>query len=266
MKSICFSFFVAAVTAAAGAHARTICTVAADAASNKALVQEGDCSERVTPASTFKVAIALMGFDAGVLQDEHTPALPYRQGYPDWGGEPWRQATDAERWIKYSVVWFSRQVAQSLGQERFQRYASAFDYGNADVSGKPAYPSGTMGAWINSTLRISPLEQVAFLKKIVNRQLPVSDHAFRMTDRITEVATLADGWDVHGKTGTGSPGMTGKYDAAHAYGWFVGWAVRGGDKIVFARLIQDDKKESPNAGLRARDALLKDLPAIIAAR
>lgn len=255
-----------AVAAAAGVQARTVCTVVADAATDKVLVQEGNCGERVTPASTFKIAIALMGFDAGVLQDEHTPTLPYRKGYPDWGGEPWRQPTDAGRWIRYSVVWFSQQVAQSLGQERFQRYASAFDYGNADVSGKPAYPTGMMGAWINSTLRISPIEQVAFLKKIVKRQLPVSEHAFRMTDRITEIGTLPGGWDVHGKTGTGSPGMTGRYDAAHAYGWFVGWAAYGKDAIVFARLIQDDRKENPGAGLRAREAMLKDLPAILAAR
>ncbi len=250
---------------ASKAEARTICTVVAYANTSKVLVQQGDCATRVTPASTFKIALSLMGFDSGFLKDEHAPVLPYRPGYAAWGGKAWRQPIDPERWIKLSVVWFSQQVALSLGQERFQRYATAFQYGNADVSGKPAYRNGMSGAWINSTLQISPLEQIAFLEKVVNRKLPVSSHAFDMTDRITEIATLPTGWDVHGKTGTGSPGATGKYDAAHAYGWFVGWAVKGSEKLVFARLIQDEHATAPNAGLRARDSLLNDFQSLIAA-
>jgi beta-lactamase class D len=243
-------------------EARTICTVVADAATAKILLQEGSCTKRVTPASTFKIAISLMGFDSGFLKDDHTPTLAYQDGYPDWGGEPWRQPADPTRWIKLSVVWFSQQVAQSLGQKQFQQYATAFKYGNADVSGKSAYPNGMMGAWLNSTLRISPLEQIAFLEKVTNRQLPVSAHAFEMTDRITKITTLPGGWDVHGKTGTGSPGSNGKYDAAHAYGWFVGWATKGADKLVFARLIQDERPTSPNAGVRARDSVLEDFPTL----
>ena len=102
------------------AEARTICTVIADAVTREVLVQQGDCNSRVTPASTFKIAISLMGFDSGFLKDEHSPTLPYRDGYVDWAGAAWREPTDPARWIKYSVVWFSEQVTQSLGQERFQ--------------------------------------------------------------------------------------------------------------------------------------------------
>ncbi len=270
MKAIFLPLLGAAALLAPEAQARTICTVVADAASDRVLRQEGDCATRVTPASTFKIALALMGFDSGFLKDEHAPTLPYRKGDPAWGGAEWKKPTDATRWIRYSVVWFSQKVAHALGQERFRNYAKAFDYGNADVSGKPAYPDGMTGAWINSTLRISPLEQVAFLKKLVNRRLPVSAHAFDMTERVTTMEPTVEGWpagwELHGKTGSGSPGSTGKYDAAHAYGWFVGWARHGDDKVVFARLIQDDRKETPSAGYRARDSLLRDLPGILAAR
>jgi beta-lactamase class D len=254
-----------AALASTGAHAKTICTVVADANTSQILVQQGDCSSRFTPASTFKIAISLMGFDSGVLKNEHDPVLPYRDGYVDWGGALWRQPTDPARWIQYSVVWFSEQVTQSLGQVRFQQYATAFHYGNEDVSGDPGKNNGVMGSWIDSSLRISPLEQVAFLKKVVNRQLPVTPHAFDMTEQITEVAKLPDGWDVHGKTGTGSPGAKGEFDRAHAYGWFVGWARKGSRTLVFARLIQDEKAENPPAGVRARDALLREWPGLVAA-
>ncbi len=63
-------------------------------------MQEGDCATRVTPASTFKIAISLMGFDSGFLKDAHTPTLPYREGYVDWGGAEWLKPTDPTRWIK----------------------------------------------------------------------------------------------------------------------------------------------------------------------
>ncbi|WP_413227089.1 OXA-1043 family class D beta-lactamase [Burkholderia cenocepacia] len=256
-------FAFAGLLAAASSHAHPVCTVVAGAATGKLLVQQGDCTTRVTPASTFKVAIGLMGFDAGVLKDEHTPTLEFHAGYPDWGGAPWREPTDPARWMRLSVFWYSEQVTQALGQARFQQYTSAFDYGNADVTSKAGELPGMMGAWVNSSLRISPLEQVAFMRKIVQRTLPVSAHAYDMTARITLLDAQPGGWTVHGKTGTGSPGI--QYDAAHAYGWFVGWATKGSRTLVFANLIQDDERQTPNAGLRSRDTFLAALPTLAAA-
>ncbi|KVS23270.1 class D beta-lactamase [Burkholderia cepacia] len=251
---------VAGLLAAATSHAHPVCTVVADAATGQMLVQQGDCATRVTPASTFKVAISLMGFDAGVLKDAHTPTLEFHTGYPDWGGAPWREPTDPARWMKLSVFWYSQQVTQALGQARFQQYTSAFGYGNADATSPQGELNGVMGAWVNSSLRISPLEQVGFMRKIANRTLPVSAHAYDMTERITLIDTRPGGWIVHGKTGTGSPGR--KYDASHAYGWFVGWAAKGPRTLAFAYLIQDDERQTPNAGLRARDTFLATLPAL----
>lgn len=167
--------------------------------------------------------------------------------------------------MAYSVFWFSQRLTQALGQDRLQRYASAFRYGNADVSGMHVPDERSGGAWVNSSLRISPLEQIAFLRDIVERRLPVAAQAYEMTANITRIATLPGGWAVHGKTGTGSPGADGHYDAAHAYGWVVGWATRGGEAVVFAHLIQDERATRPNAGLRARDAWLQRLPALLAA-
>lgn len=253
--------------AASAVQARTICTVMADAGSQKIFMQQGECNERVTSASTFKIAISLMGFDSGFLKDAHTPALPFRESYPDWGGPDWRQTTDPTRWIKYSVVWFSQQVTQSLGAARVQQYVDAFQYGNRDLSGDPGKHNGLVHAWVDSSLQISPLEQVSFLEKVVNRRLPVSAHAYDMTNQITEVTRLPGGWDVHGKPGTGFPrAADGTDDTAHGYGWFVGWATKGTQTVVFARLTQDERKEPGTTGMRNRDALLKELPGILKSR
>ncbi len=251
------SFFISPV------QAKTICTAIADAKTGEVVLKEGNCSDRFTPASTFKIALSVMGYDCGFLKDTHSPTLPFKKGYVEWGGDNWRQPTDASRWMKYSVVWFSQQVAQFLGQDRLQQYATQFGYGNADFSGDSGKNNGLERAWISSSLKISPLEQLAFLQKLVNRQLPVSGNAFDMTSRIVEKTTLPSGWDVHGKTGMAYPRRAnGDFDEEHPWGWFVGWATKGDHTFVFARLIQDDKKELGTAGVRSREAFLMQLPSL----
>lgn len=130
------------------------------------------------------------------------------------------------------------------------------------MSGDPGKNNGLTLAWINSSLKISPVEQVAFLRSVVNQNLPLTAKAYDMTLRILKVQTSANGWEIYGKSGTGYPILRdGTEDRAHAYGWFVGWATKGQRTIVFARLVQDQKREPGGAGLRGREAFLRDLPA-----
>ena len=54
------------------------CTLILDAASGGTLYRQGVCDQRFSPASTFKVPLALIGYDAGILSDEHTPSWDYK--------------------------------------------------------------------------------------------------------------------------------------------------------------------------------------------
>lgn len=250
-------------TAPMAVQAKTLCTAFADAATGKVLKQEGACGTRAFAASTFKIPISLMGYDSGFLTSEHAPALPFRKGYPDWVAS-WRATTDPTSWMKNSVVWYSQQVTKYLGEERFRRYVRQFQYGNQDVSGDPGKHNGLSRSWLSSSLTISPLEQLAFLGRVVNRQLPVSAHAYDMTNRITALGTLPGGWEVHGKTGAGAPrNADGSFANNRAYGWFIGWASRNGRTIVFARLVQNERKEAVSPGLRTRQEMMKELPALL---
>jgi beta-lactamase class D len=235
------------------AAAAPVCTVIADATTGEVLRQDGVCDQQVTPASTFKIAISLMGYDSGYLTGEHLPLLHYRIGDPDWDSS-WKLPTDPSSWIKNSVVWYSQRVTEWLGDERFRHYVQSFRYGNEDVLGE----NGLSSAWLSSTLKISPLQQIQFLQKMVNGKLPVSAKAVEMTARLTAAGNFA-GWEVHGKTGSGAPAKsTGSgLDTAHSYGWYVGWAVKDGRTIVFAHLIQDEKRQEPRTGLRAREEFLR---------
>jgi len=248
-----------AATQAAGAT----CTAMADAHSGTLLKQQGVCEQRVTPASTFKIALSLMGYDSGFLTDEHLPALPFHAGYVDYMPS-WKATTDPTTWISNSVVWYSQQLTEWLGEERFRHYVEAFRYGNADLSGDPVRHDGLTHAWLSSSLRISPLEQLQFLHRIITRQLPVSERAYEMTSRITAVGKLANGWEVHGKSGNGAQvNADGTVDHTRQIGWFVGWASKGERVLAFARCIQDDGPQPEPVARRAREGMLADLPGLL---
>ena len=254
-----------AVCFATSGEARTICTIVTDADSGDVLLEQGDCKTRVTPASTFKVPLAVMGYDSGFLENAEEPVLPFLEGYPDWGGDAWRQPTTPQRWMAFSVVWYSQRIAEFLGYERLRDYAEAFGYGNADMTGDPGKNNGLERSWIASSLKISPREQVAFLRKLVNHDLPASTEAMDAAMEILERRDIADGWGVQGKTGMAYPRKAdGNFDYGRPWGWYVGLARRDERTVVFVRLLQDEKKQEPRTSLRARDSLMQDLPGMLA--
>jgi beta-lactamase class D len=256
---------IAFVLLASPAAARTLCTVVADAETGHVLIEDGDCRTRVTPASTFKMALAVMGFDAGVLDDAERPALPFRKGYADWGGDAWKRENTPRSWMKHSVVWYSQRIAEALGVGVLERYARDFGYGNADFSGDPGKNNALERAWISSSLKIAPVEQVGFVRNLINGKLPVSREAASKAMGIVEQWPTPGGWTVWGKTGSAYPRLAdGSFDRAAGWGWFVGWAKAGERTLVFARLIQDEKRERVSGGLRARDALLADFDGLAA--
>jgi beta-lactamase class D len=250
----------------AGGHALAdTCTVITELDTGRVLKQEGDCERRSSPASTFKIPLSLMGYDAGILREEEKPALPYKPEYKSWN-EAWKKTTTPRSWLRDSVLWYSLVLTGELGAERFGRYVDAFDYGNRDVRGDKGKNNGLTRAWLSaSSLQISPIEQIDFLGKLLKRELPVSRKAHDMTLAIMPDFPLPDGWTAYGKTGTGfQPMRDGSFDRSRQFGWFVGWAQKGERKILFTRLIRDERKESSVASFRARDSLLAELPAVLA--
>jgi beta-lactamase class D len=247
--------------------AAPVCTLLVEADSGKVLERQGaQCETRNSPASTFKIALAVMGYDAGILSDEHTPAWPYKEEYAAWM-ESWKKTVDPTSWLRDSVVWYSREITRRLGSDRFQDYVERLDYGNHDLSGDPGRNNGLTNAWLSSSLKISPTEEVAFLRKLLSHQIPVSNQALDRTIAVLPQFPLPDGWIAHGKTGNGfQPGPDGKPDHDRQFGWFVGWAQKADRRVIFARLVKDDARIEEFASLRARDGVLADLPQLLALR
>ncbi len=227
------------------------------------LKSEGDCSTRYSPCSSFKIALAIMGYDAEILKDEKHPEWPFKSEYEAYL-ESWKDPQNPTSWMKNSCVWYSQVLTQKLGMKKFHDYVKKFNYGNQDISGDKGQNNGLTNSWLSSSLEISPEEQTIFLNKLLTNKLPVSKYAQNMTRNIIYVQDLHHGWKLYGKTGSGyllNKDRTQKLEIKH--GWFIGWISKGDKKIIFASHIVDDKKEPGHAGPRAREQALVKLLKLI---
>lgn len=201
--------------------------------SNEKILELGTrINERMAPFSTFKIVLSLMGYEEGILKDENNPLWNYQEGYDDFKNE-WKHPQTPKTWIKTSCFWYSKVLASLIGLDKFQHYLVAFNYGNQDASG------GLTKAWVNSSLMISPKEQVNFIQNMVLKRLPISDISIQMTKKILFIEELPKGWKLFGKTGWS--GSQFKPDGKNEIGWFVGWIEKNEDFFPFAYVIIDSK-------------------------
>lgn len=226
------------------------CFLLVDATTGKELQRYGgrSCAKRLAACSTFKVALAAMAYDAGVLKDE--------SDLERWDGkpheiEPWNQDHGAASWMKDSVVWYSQRLTPKLGRKKLAYYLKRFGYGNRDLSG------GLEGAWLalpgyQATLRLSVDEQAAFLRRLWSGKLKLSAHALEKTKAITRLEQTPRGYTLYGKTGSGFVGKKGEL----RLGWFVAVLERGDERLVsIVRFV--DREANPTApkwaGRQARE-------------
>ena len=207
---------------------------------NKALSET-----RLPPCSTFKVFHALIGLDSGVLDRDDA------RTHMKWNGKPssiaaWNHDQTLASAMRHSVVWYFQRVAAGIGEERMQRGLDRIGYGNRDISG------GLTRFWLQSSLKISPREQVGLLRALFNGSLPFAAEDIAVVKRDITLSS-GKGLRFMGKTGSGSD------DADRGIiGWFVGGVETPHNRWSFAVNIQ-----GPDAsGVRARgiaEAALKRL-------
>ena len=238
------------------------CTVILDEESGDTLYRKGQCDEAFAPQSTFKLPLAMMGYDAGILTDETQPRWAYQAKFKRPKRE--QQATDPTIWEKDSIVWYSQEITRRLGEKKFADYVKRFGYGNGNVKGVAGQTDGLTESWLMSSLKISADEQAEFVRRFLNGRLPISEQAYDKTLAIIPKFSAADGWQVQGKTGSGRMRTkAGKFDGDSWLGWFVGWAQKGDRRVVFATMnVKDWKGEEP-ISVATRDALIADLPKLV---
>jgi beta-lactamase class D len=116
-------------------------------------------------------------------------------------------------------------LAHKIGEQLEREWAEKLDYGNHDVSG------GVDKFWLWGGMRISPLQQIDFLRRFDGNKLPISE---RTADMVRDIMTLdvTDKYVLRGKTGSTAPP-----DEPRELGWFVGWLELGERRVFFATLL-----------------------------
>lgn len=205
------------------------------------------CQERFPACSTFKIPLAAMAFDSGILKDENqTLKWDGKKGFLD----QWNQDHNAKTWMRDSVVWFSQRLTPQMGEKKLKKYLKDFNYGNQDLRG------GITQAWLKSPseeigLKISAYEQIQFMKKLWTGKLPISKKAIELTQKITFLENSPKGYALSGKTGSN---FFDKEKTKH-FGWFISHLGRGDEEYITITSISDLESTDPQSygGRRSRE-------------
>lgn len=183
---------------------------------------DANSKKRVSPDSTYKIISSLVGLETEVVTNENAQM--------EWDGtiypfEQWNKDQTLTSATINSVSWYFQKVDSLVGKTRIESYLKQMGYGNVDLSG------GINEFWLESSLKISPIEQVKILEKLYTYKLPFSR---RNIDIVKKTIKLSDQDKItlYGKTGTGI------VNGNQLNGWFVGFVESKGKVFAFATNIQ----------------------------
>lgn len=198
-------------------------------------------NEPFSPASTFKICNSLIGLETGVIPDENF-VIPWDsvvRNYPVWNAD-----TDMKTAFKNSTVWFYQELARRVGGEQMQYWLGKADYGNKDTSG------GIDLFWLKGGLRITPVQQIEFLRKLYKNELPFSQRSLDIVKNIM-IADEKPEYTLSGKTGWG-------YQDDKDIGWYVGFVESGDNVYYFVNCIQTADSENKDF-VKARKDIVNEI-------
>jgi beta-lactamase class D len=204
---------------------------------------------RFLPASTFKIPHTLIALETGVASGPDFPLTWDRTVAPpqSWWPAVWARDHTLRTALPNSVVWYYQELARRIGSARMQRYVDQFEYGNRDLSGRIDQ------FWLTGGLRISPEEQVAFLRRFYFGELGVSERTTRIAKDLL-VLEATPTYRLSGKTGWAGLGEA----SAPQIGWLVGYVERAGRVRFFATNLPINTREDASARLAITKAILRD--------
>ena len=177
---------------------------------------------RTAPNSTYKIYNALFGLEEGIIKPGDS--------FMAWDGtnhpfKAWNADQDLYSAMQSSVNWYFEEIDKQLGSSTIRSYIRKIGYGNENVS------SDLSSYWMQSTLKISPIEQVQLLTSLYNNNF---DFAPENINAVKNSICLfsSEGKNFYGKTGTGC------IDGQDVNGWFVGYIETAGNAYFFATNIQ----------------------------
>lgn len=186
---------------------------------------------RRSPCSTFKIISSLIALENGILEPEDSKRT--------WSGEvfwneDWNKDIDFNEAFRTSCVWYYRQVIDDIGKDMMQKELNKLQYGNCDISDWEGRLNtnnnnrALTGFWIESSLMISPKEQVEVMERIFGEN---SDYSEETQNELKQVMLVSEqdraDISIYGKTGMG------KAEGIVVDAWFIGFAESTEGNIYF---------------------------------
>lgn len=220
------------------------CFVLYDEAGGSWLIYNREASlTRIPPTSTYKIYLALHALENGIITQDNSLLSWNGMSYPydTWNGDQTLESAMAN-----SVNWYFQTLDQQMGLESARNFIREIGYGNQLADGD------TSSYWLDSSLKISPVEQVELLRKLHDGTLPASPENAGVVQNAIRLSVTENG-TLYGKTGTES--VNGK----NTSGWFIGYIERGNSTYYFATNIRQDDYATGTAATGLTLRILADL-------
>ena len=198
---------------------------------------------RVAPNSTYKIYAALFGLEEGVISSENTFIAWDGKNYPF---DTWNNDQTLQSAMSNSVNWYFQSLNEQLGAPSVNKYIQQIKYGNENMSGDFS------SYWMESSLKISPIEQVELLTKLQNNSFSFApENINAVKDSIC--ISSSDAGSFYGKTGTG------RVNGQDVNGWFIGYIETAENTYFFATNIGSDSNATGGNATKITMAILSDL-------
>ena len=198
---------------------------------------------RVAPDSTYKIYDALFGLEEGVITPQDSFIAWNGKNYPF---ETWNSDQTLQSAMTSSVNWYFQAIDEQLASTNIRNYIQQIGYGNENVSGRLST------YWLESSLKISPVEQVKLLTKLQNNSLGFSSENINaVKDAIC--LSSSDAGTFYGKTGTG------RVDGQDVNGWFIGYIETADNTYFFATNIGADSDATGGNATEITMSILSDM-------
>lgn len=197
---------------------------------------------RTSPDSTYKIYDALFGLEEEIITPKASLLTWDGTDYPF---EAWNRNQDLYSAMESSVNWYFQKIDGQLGASAIQNYIEKIGYGNENIHGDPSF------FWMQSTLKISPVEQMELLTDLYNNSFGFNTENIDAVKN--SICLFSDDISVYGKTGTG------RIDGKDVNGWFIGFVETGSNTYFFATNIQSNTNATGSNAAEITKSILRDL-------
>ena len=163
-----------------------------------------------SPASTFKVFLALVGLQTGALKSADELVPWNRKPYPD--RPEWQRDMALREAMQTSSESYFQVLAERIGRARMDSWAHKLGYGNLQLGDDPKL------AWHDGVFLINSAQQADWMHRLQLNQLPIKPvHLKAVKKALLEPFQSNAQVEIYSKTGTSIPRQ------GAGLGWWIGF-------------------------------------------